>query len=538
MNIQKAFKDLGISVSETIINDLVNNCNTIEAAIDSVLSFPPQSSSSSSDYTSTSSSDYRDVTQSSIKPCEKASFELPAALSMRTCSKPELARQLRDLNMFDERSIVEALKRCSSVESAMDWIYDNSSKSKTSDVSPVKSCSYECSICCDTYEVESGICTLDCNLSHKYCYGCISYHLKLALIGDEETSVHIPACPHNTTCHHVMTQLEIQQILRLLHQNSVVNDKEFQVMNTSIIKMYHAKVCRENNFVKCVGCEGSGKTNQSNKKLGFLSMIKRNPAGYGYGHDTSMDEVDFGNWFYFDNSVVNFFCVTCPNCSKSFCSQCKSLPYHYHCTCDEYLSFTRAWKEWRNSGRQQYLREVAHENSKYQEMLRQYEVNKQKNEAELRDIDARYQELLQDEQHKAKTCKLCPSCSRVIEKIDGCDVMICGRNYHGGDNQSGCGAKLAWSTAPPYVANTGQKRTINETNVPKPDEAQQVKHYIITNEIPMTCDGCRQDIVGPRINCLNCPSTNLCFDCSGNKRINNVPTHLESHICTVIWRNN
>ncbi len=52
--------------------------------------------------------------------------------------------------------------------------------------------------------------------------------------------------------------------------------------------------------------------------------------------------------------------------------------------------------------------------------------------------------------------------------MDGCDLMTCGQNYHGGDKQNGCGQGFRWTAAPAYVANTGAKRTPAEINTPAP----------------------------------------------------------------------
>ena len=33
--------------------------------------------------------------------------------------------------------------------------------------------------------------------------------------------------------------------------------------------------------------------------------------------------------------------------------------------------------------------------------------------------------------------RCCPKCGRPIEKLEGCDSMKCGKDYHGGNNQKG-----------------------------------------------------------------------------------------------------
>ena len=84
-------------------------------------------------------------------------------------------------------------------------------------------------------------------------------------------------------------------------------------------------------------------------------------------------------------------------------------------------------------------------------------------------------------------------------------------------------------------------RTVNELNVPPPQEAQIVRHYISPEEgIELNCDACKQAIVGPRIKCLNCPSTNVCLPCSSSQSRSREMTlygHVLGHICTVVWNN-
>ena len=60
------------------------------------------------------------------------------------------------------------------------------------------------------------------------------------------------------------------------------------------------------------------------------------------------------------------------------------------------------------------------------------------------------------EKWKEENCKVCPRCSRVIEKLEGCDMMTCGTDTHrgeGANRQNGCGHEFLWSQAQPYKRN-------------------------------------------------------------------------------------
>ncbi len=48
------------------------------------------------------------------------------------------------------------------------------------------------------------------------------------------------------------------------------------------------------------------------------------------------------------------------------------------------------------------------------------------------------------------------------------ELDICGRDYHGGNIQQGCGAKFYWSTAAPYQANIGTGPKQKEFKLKKP----------------------------------------------------------------------
>ncbi len=46
----------------------------------------------------------------------------------------------------------------------------------------------------------------------------------------------------------------------------------------------------------------------------------------------------------------------------------------------------------------------------------------------------RFAELIQMELWKELHCRLCPNCRRCIQKLDGCDLMKCGGDFHGYNN--------------------------------------------------------------------------------------------------------
>lgn len=81
----------------------------------------------------------------------------------------------------------------------------------------------------------------------------------------------------------------------------------------------------------------------------------------------------------------------------------------------------------------------------------------------------RYNTAVEDEKYKAEHCRHCPQCNRVVERIDGCASMICGQDYHGGNNQSGCGKSFTWDQAKKYKASTVRKTEQLAKDLPRPE---------------------------------------------------------------------
>jgi hypothetical protein len=75
-----------------------------------------------------------------------------------------------------------------------------------------------------------------------------------------------------------------------------------------------------------------------------------------------------------------------------------------------------------------------------------------------------------DEDYKATRCKLCPHCGSVVEKLSGCDTMVCGQDCHGGNTQKGCGARFAYSAAPAYAPDHGSRPSVARFEDAEPAE--------------------------------------------------------------------
>jgi hypothetical protein len=58
--------------------------------------------------------------------------------------------------------------------------------------------------------------------------------------------------------------------------------------------------------------------------------------------------------------------------------------------------------------------------------------------------------------------RFCPRCRRVLQKTEGCRSMVCGHNFHGGDQQHGCGFQFDLYEAPRYKSSVADIDTMIE----------------------------------------------------------------------------
>jgi IBR domain, a half RING-finger domain/Zinc finger, ZZ type len=216
------------------------------------------------------------------------------------------------------------------------------------------------------------------------------------------------------------------------------------------------------------------------------------------------------NWMVVDDALQKVR-VVCSSCDAVFCSMCKD-PYHYgDMTCNEAKEKAMQYMHWQAQQR------TSNAGSEIARKL----------EERSAEIAARIRELEADEEWKVQHCKMCPKCKRVIEKVAGCDSVLCGRNYHGGDVQDGCGNTFNWGTAPKYTKkDVSHLTTINIREEVAKAVGTQVDHG------EFRCDGCHGEIVGLRFACICCPCYNLCEKCEPDPSTHG--THPESHSFDII----
>eukprot|EP00727_Mastigamoeba_balamuthi_P010373 m51a1_g5959 hypothetical protein (437) ;mRNA; f:159750-161856 len=305
---------------------------------------------------------------------------------------------------------------------------------------------YECVLCFDVLPV-SRMYTVDCPASHRFCFDCLSRFAKLCI--KEGVPVLCPA--PDGSCEHVLADDEVLQIAAA----------RADVLTQADIEKYQEQTLLRGiqSIPGIIGCPTPG----------------------------------CKNWVVPSDSSKKERCV-CEACGNEFCSLCKRT-YHYNTSCEEVFALQERWLQWCLEGRDQYHRSKTDAIERVEALQRGIDQRNQ-------EILKRYHDMLADEQYKLENGRLCPKCKRVIIKDGGCDSMVCGRDYHGGNVQVSTHSNHA---AIPEIA-----RTVVHTGV--------------------ACDSCHTEIVGLRFTCVNCPALDLCERCETEATL----AHPNDHVFHVI----
>ncbi|CAE7197438.1 hsdl2 [Symbiodinium natans] len=199
----------------------------------------------------------------------------------------------------------------------------------------------------------------------------------------------------------------------------------------------------------------------------------------------------------------------------AWCTTCRQ-PYHYAVDCCDVQALRDQWLQW-----------VSHGRSVYNQTKAQHEEFERQKRA-LQEATERHAELKRDEEWKQTNCRECPQCRRVVQKIDGCNSMVCGQDAHGGNLQQGCGHRFQWNKARAYQAapDSRQLPLLNVADVRV--RGSGVRHPFCR------CSRCKECIVGPRFRCIHCPDYNLCASCDGDA--SGAGRHPASHVFQILFK--
>jgi hypothetical protein len=348
----------------------------------------------------------------------------------------------------------------------------------------------------------------------------------------------VPACPlnavpsatHPNGCKYVLTQKEVEDVIAAVVQNDtwrteLVDDATFALLELQpdqmlvngqkgwksdlVSRIYLQRLKTEGGYLECPQ-EGCG---------WFVEAQQARRSG-----EKDME-------------------VVCEKCSFRFCADCKKVS-HSNTPCEQMLTYARQWDEWLGTGRPLALARMAQVDAKFSAALQAHNAKKEQHEADMRNREAQYAQMLADEKWKEQNCKRCPHCSFVVNKLDGCDEMICGRDYHGNVVQGGCGKVFHWKNmATPYVADTGHHPQVVNFAAAAPEQAAEMKAKVASDGTPLLCSLCSDQIRGPHAVCLNCPNWGVvpnegvfqvCINCQDASATGHAYfTHLPSHVCRV-----
>lgn len=184
--------------------------------------------------------------------------------------------------------------------------------------------------------------------------------------------------------------------------------------------------------------------------------------------------------------------VFCPSCKATTCSQCHGQ-FHHNLTCQDAQAETAVWLDWISAGRADFWG-----------MAGLGPVPGKQNSARGKGV-APMTQLHLEEIWKEQHVRMCPHCGRCVEKIFGCAYMICGRDCHGGNVQSGCSRLFNWDQARPYVSKLHRPPPQRRLTEAAAARAMAVQHRDPRSGAPLRCGACRGEVVGPRFDCIACP---------------------------------
>eukprot|EP00752_Nemacystus_decipiens_P013473 g11932.t1 len=433
----------------------------------------------------------------SVDDLVPTSREPPSSASPASAEDEEAVLELVGMG-FDREHVVRALQACGRGESwkeaAISLLLEpqtsmapdsglndrgrpETAGQKLSD--PPTGGSSACPICLS--EIEGGeVFTVDCKDQHVFCVTCLHRHCSVQLLD----AGLIPACPLSNTCSHELSQEEVERVFLL---------RAYSANDGNGSNAEAARVEQEQNRRALETC-GTLLTRRGLQSTGAVPCVSP----------------ECGNWMV-PTRMGDGQRVTCGTCLIEFCGSCKRAPFHYTATCDEVVAIGRAWSAWLTEGKATFLKAMAAQDNEHKALLDQHNRRKQQHELAVKEAERLRLEYDRMEDWKESRCRSCPKCGRVVEKLSGCDLMVCGVDAHGGNVQNGCGVKFLWSRAHPYKGDRGERKTTPFTEQ-QPEAAARSRHFIAEG-IPLRCDRCHRDVVGPLFRCVHCPSFACCLEC-------------------------
>lgn len=327
---------------------------------------------------------------------------------------------------------------------------------------------WECCICFTEQEEHGWSCPSD----HRYCSQCMRQHV---------ASVPFPRCPASD-CKYELEEKDFHLLHIPQDRVDVFRDAKLRTAVDTLAGA--ASSSSSGNAVRVARAD-------------MAEVVLRCP------------NADCGNAMLVPQNQRRRYVCACG--TTPFCTRCRQVPYHYHADCAEVQPLRQRWLDWVSGGRDDFFgRARASATYETQALV-------------LREGLERHRELEADEQWKAKKCRTCPNCQRPVQKLQGCDAMVCGSDAHGGNTQPGCGHSFSWQAAPRYEVKVESR----ELPKIKTEEIRCRGHGTLHAFIDCSlCGSGGRGILGPRFRCLHCEAFDVCKDCEPRLAAAHDPSHV------------
>ena len=195
----------------------------------------------------------------------------------------------------------------------------------------------------------------------------------------------------------------------------------------------------------------------------------------------------------------------CPNCREWICRTCELHRHPKVDSCADMKKYEEAWEAWKNGGRDAILSD-----------LQKARDDRTKSEEERRKAinDAASARMVEETSVRCPGPEGGPPCNRLIQRVSGCNFMICGEDVHKTDPKMknvGCGTHFRFS-----VEREKQQERMAEERARHLALVQGEVRFLPAEQIanrlrPFSCSWFDHQVRGYGLECLACDNFFVCL---------------------------